>query len=347
MPELTARELAEICGAELDGDANRIVDGLATLERAGPREVSFLANPKYARYLEETGAGAVLVGHEVVRPREDLVLIRCGDPGNAFSRVVRFFAASPHRPPEGVHSTAIVDPTACLEPKVSIGPLCVVGPEVRIQAASILHAGVYVGAGCSIGRESEIHPGVVLYPRVSIGARCVVHAGTVLGSDGFGFELSGAGWVKVPQCGNVVVEDDVEIGAGCTIDRGRFGSTLIGRGTKLDNQVHLGHNVVVGENNLLVAQVGIAGSARTKGGVVLGGQVGVAGHVEIGPGARVAGQGGVYGDLAGNQDYLGTPAEPRRAELRRMAHTRRIPLLMDRLHQLEKRVSELEGRPER
>lgn len=345
MPELTVRELADLCGAELDGDGDRVIVGPASLLLAGPREVSFLAHPKYERQLAETSAGAVLVSADVVSSRADLTVLRCADPGSAFSRVVEAFAEPSPRPPAGVHPAAWVDPTAELADDASVGPLCCVGPGARIGAGAVLHAGVHVGAGASVGGATVLHPGVVLYPRVAVGSRCLLHGGTVVGADGFGFEPSADGWVKVPQCGTVVIEDEVEIGAGCTIDRGRFGATRIGRGSKLDNQVHVGHNVEVGERSLLVAQVGLAGSARLGPGVLLGGQVGVAGHAEIGSRARVAGGSAVYGDLPGGRDYLGSPAQPRQEELRRMALARRLPALLERLRELEKRLADLEARP--
>ncbi len=344
MPELTVGELAALCGAELEGDADRVVTGPATLSAAGPRDISFLSHPRYVRQLERTAAGAVLVAREVARPREDLVLLRCEDPGSAFSSIVSAFAAPLPGPEPGVHPSAVVDSTVELGEGAAVGALAVVGPGSRIGARAVIHAGALVGAGVVIGEETEIHAGVVLYAKVSVGSRCIVHSGTVIGGDGYGFEPGTAGWVKVPQCGTVVVEDDVEIGSGCTIDRGRFGPTRLGRGTKLDNQVHLGHNVEIGERNLIVAQVAVAGSARTGEGVVIGGQTGVAGHVEIGSGARVAGQSGVYGDLEGGRDYQGSPAQPQKDELRRKAGSRKVPALLARVRELEKRLSDLEER---
>jgi UDP-3-O-[3-hydroxymyristoyl] glucosamine N-acyltransferase len=187
-----------------------------------------------------------------------------------------------------------------------------------------------------------LHPNVVLYPRCEIGASCVVHAGCVIGSDGFGFDPSPAGWVKVPQCGIVRIEDDVEIGANTTIDRARFGATRIGRGVKIDNLVHVAHNVQVGDNALLVAQVGLSGSCRIGRMAILGGQVGVAGHVTVGDGARVAGQSGIFGDLEGGEDYLGHPARPRREALRAMAAPKRIERLAETLRDVERRLARLE-----
>jgi UDP-3-O-[3-hydroxymyristoyl] glucosamine N-acyltransferase len=182
----------------------------------------------------------------------------------------------------------------------------------------------------------------VLYPGVAVGARCIVHAGAVVGSDGFGFEPTATGWSKVPQCGTVVIEDDVELGANCTVDRARFGATRIRRGAKLDNLVHLGHNVDVGEGALIIAQVGISGSTRVGPRAIIAGQVGVAGHVEIGPGARVGAQAGVTKSLPGDQDYWGTPAAPKTDVLRIQASQRKLPLALKTLAALERRVAKLE-----
>lgn len=343
MRQLTARQIADLCGAEVEGDASRLVGGLATLEDAGPDDVSFLAHPKYLRHLARTRAGVVLVAADTARPREDLVLLRCADPGKAFSKVVTAFAPPPVRPAAGVHPSAVVASSAELGRSVAVGATCVVGEGARIGDGAVLHAGVLVGEGATVGADTELHPGVVLYAGVSVGARCVLHAGAVIGADGFGFEPGAGGWTRVPQCGTVAIEDDVEIGACTTVDRGRFGPTRIGRGAKLDNLVHVGHNVVIGENCLLVAQVGVAGSAALRDWVVIGGQAGVGGHVEIGAGARVAGQSGVYGDLEGGREYLGSPARPRMEELRRMAASRKVGELLERLQVLERRLAELEA----
>jgi UDP-3-O-[3-hydroxymyristoyl] glucosamine N-acyltransferase len=188
-----------------------------------------------------------------------------------------------------------------------------------------------------------VHPHVTLYARVRVGARCVIHSGAVLGADGYGFEPTREGWDKIPQCGTVVVEDDVEIGANVTIDRARFGATRIGRGAKLDNLVQIGHNVVIGEHALVIAQTGIAGSSRVGRRAILAGQVGVAGHVEIGDGARIAGQAGVFSDVPAGADYLGWPARPRGEALRVLALQNKLPELSDRVRELERKLSHLEG----
>lgn len=311
--------------------------GAARLDEAGPDQVSFLTQPKYREYLATTKAAAVIVGRDVRVERTDLALLVCDDPEAAVNEVVIAFAPPVPRQPIGVHQAAIVDPTARLGGGVSIGALCVLGPDVVLGEGAVLHPRVTLGAGVVIGARTVLHPCVVVYPHSVIGADCVVHAGTVIGSDGFGFRHTSAGWVKTPQLGNVEVGDRVEIGANCAIDCGRFGPTRIGSGTKLDNHVHVGHNVNVGEDCLLIAQVGIGGSSRLGRGVILAGRVGVGGHLEIGAGARVGAGSGVITDVPGGSDWFGYPAKPR-------LHAMRISKEEDRLPELRRRVRELERR---
>lgn len=356
---MTTRTLAEIaaaCGAQIDvpvahsGSGSSVsaagvrapasieIDGPATLREAGPREVSFLGNARYRSELATTRAAAVLVSANERRERPDLVFLRCADPNAAFTRVIQLFVAPPSRPAAGIHASAVVDPSAELEAGVSIGAHAVVGPGARIAARSIVHPQVCIGAGARVGEDCELHPGVVLYERVQLGARVVVHAGSVLGSDGFGYEPTKDGWRKIPQCGTVVVGDDVEIGANVTIDRARFGATRIGRGVKIDNLVHLAHNVVVGDGALIIAQAGVAGSTRIGARAVLAGQAGINGHIEIGARARIGAQAGVFGDVEPDAEVTGWPARPRRAVMRQHAFIARLPEIHDRLRELEARA---------
>jgi UDP-3-O-[3-hydroxymyristoyl] glucosamine N-acyltransferase len=312
------------------------------LAEAGPREVSFLANPRYRPQLATTRAAAVVVGLDEPRAAAAPAFLRIKDPNRAFTRIVQRFAPAPTRPTPGVHSSASVDSSARIDPLASIGPGCVVGPRARIGAGAWLLAQVHVGADAIVGADSVLHPMVVLYERVVLGAKVVVHAGSVIGSDGFGWEPTREGWEKIPQCGTVVVEDEVEIGANCAIDRARFGATRIGRGAKLDNLVHVAHNVVVGRAALLVAQVGVAGSAKVGERAILAGQAGVQGHAEIGAGARIGGQAGVFGDVPPGEDWAGWPARPKGATLRSAALVARLPELVERLRALEARIAAME-----
>lgn len=342
MTTRTLSELARLCGAVVDGDPSRPIDGAANLADAGPREISFFSNPRYRAQLEGTRAGAVVVAPDIEKPRADLVFLRVPKPDAAFTAIVRAFSEEEPAPVAGVHPSAVVDPTARIARSASIGPLAWIGPGAVIGERTVVHASVSVGRATSVGDDCVLHAGVRLYARVTLGSRVVIHSGAVLGSDGFGFEPTREGWAKIPQVGTVVIEDDVEIGALCAIDRGRFGATRIGSGTKLDNLVHVAHNVVIGESSLVIAQVGIAGSSRLGKRVIVAGQAGIGGHVEIGDGARIGGQSGVTGDVPAGQDYLGTPAHPRADALRGWALSTRLPELAERVRELEKKLALLE-----
>ena len=343
----TLSELAELCRAELIGDGAREVTGPARLDMAGPSEISFLAQPRYRPQLGTTRAAAVVVARDIepdtARGAEGPALLRCDDPEVAFNEVVLAFAPEVPAPPVGVHALAVVEAGAAVDPTASIGPFCRVGEGARIGAGAVLHERVSVGAGAVVGEASVLHPGVTLYPHTRLGRDCTVHAGTVIGSDGFGFRHTRDGWVKTPQAGHVVVEDRVEIGANAAIDCGRFGPTRIGAGTKIDNQVHVAHNVDVGEDCLLIAQAGIAGSTRLGRGVIVAGQAGISGHLEIGPGARIGGGAGVVHDLPGGTDWFGYPAKPRVTTMRLSKEMDRLPELRKRVRELERRLAELSG----
>lgn len=338
----TLAEIAEHCGAALEGDGSRLVVGPADLEGASADEVSFLANPRYAGLLGTTGAAGVLVGADAECAREGLTLLRVEDPNRAFSRVVELFADGWSPPAAGVHPSAVVDESASLGEGVSIAAHCVVGPGVTLGAGAVLHPGVVLGEGARVGDGSVLHPHVVLYPLCEVGARCVLHAGAVLGADGFGFDPTAAGWEKVPQCGRVVVGDDVEIGANSCIDRARFGATRIGNMVKIDNLVQVGHNCLVEDAALLCAQVGMAGTATIRTRVILAGQAGVGGHLEIGAGTQVGGQAGVTGNLPAGGAFTGWPARPARQALRETAHLKRLPELARTVRELQERLDELE-----
>lgn len=344
MTSITLAELAESLGARLEGDGSLLMTGPASLREAGPTEVSFLAQPRYASELETTRAGAVVVAEDLEVKRSDLALLVCKDPNAAFTRVIRAFTDEVPAPPAGVHPTAVVDPRAEVDPSATIGPLSSVAAGAVIGAGARLVAGVHVGTRARVGQRTVLHPGVVLYDSVRVGDDCLIHAGAVLGSDGYGFEPGAEGWTKVPQCGTVVVEDRVELGANVTIDRARFGATRICSGVKVDNLVHVAHNVVVGENALLVAQVGVSGSTHVGPWAILGGKVGVAGHLEIGQGARVGGGSDVFTDIPPGVDFLGSPARPRMETLRAQAGSRRIPGVIRDLRQLKERIEALEER---
>jgi UDP-3-O-[3-hydroxymyristoyl] glucosamine N-acyltransferase len=338
MPELTISEIARLAGGEILGPSGGTVTGVAPLQSAGPEELSFVANPRYLPYLHDCRAGAVLVPVALAeRAPERLTRIVVADPHIALYRIL------PHLYPPteevvGIHPTAVVDPTAEIGAGATVSPHVVIGAGTRIGERCSIGAGTVIGDGCILGAETVVYPHVTIYAGVRVGDRCVVHSGARLGRDGFGFVWADGGHRKVPQIGGCVIEDDVEVGCNATIDRGSIGDTVVGRGTKMDNMVHLGHNVQVGRHSLLTAQVGIAGSTRLGDGVVLGGQAGIGGHLEIGAGARVGGQAGVTGDVPAGESYSGYPARPHREALRAQGALFRLPELMKRVKALEKAI---------
>ncbi len=338
----TIEELAELCGATVDGDATRSVEGPATLSEASQNEISFLGNPKYRALLNQTRACAVVVGEDEERHREDLTFLRCANPSRAFSEVVQAFRENRAAPQPGVHPTATLAEDVQLGAEVSIGPYCVVAAGTTLAERVVLHAGVTIGAGVSVGAGSILYANATIYDGVTVGADCIFHSGVVIGSDGFGFEPSEQGWVKIPQCGSVTIGDHVEIGANSCVDCGRFSDTVIGNGVKIDNLVHIAHNCQIGDHSLLAAQVGIAGSCVLGKQVVMGGQAGISGHATLGDAVRVAGRSAIFGDLEGGADYLGHPALPRKRALRILAAQKRLPEVLNQIRELQERLELLE-----
>jgi UDP-3-O-[3-hydroxymyristoyl] glucosamine N-acyltransferase len=331
---LTASSIAAAVGGTLVGDGSATVTGIAPLDRAQPHHLTFLSNARYAPLLLAADAGVLLVTPELAE-----------SPGAARARVL---VAKPHdamlsllaqlHPPAvrvpAIHPTVILGRGVVLGDDVSLGAYVVVGDGARIGARTQLHAHVVVGAGVEIGEDCEVFPGVTLYPGASLGARVTVHAGARIGSDGFGYVYRDGAHAKIPHVGRCIVESDVEIGANTTIDRGSIDDTVIGAGTKIDNLVHIAHNVRIGRLCLIIAQVGIAGSVRVEDGAVLGGQVGISGHHTIGKGAKLAAQAGVFGDIPAGETWSGYPARPHREALRAQAAMFRLPSLMRALERL-------------
>jgi UDP-3-O-[3-hydroxymyristoyl] glucosamine N-acyltransferase len=258
----------------------------------------------------------------------------------AFAKVLPLFFPPAQFVP-GIHPSAIVAASAQINPTAHIGPFCVIGAGVRIGSRTVLEGGNHVGADCEIGEEGHLYPGVILYSRTQLGHRVSIHAGTVVGSDGFGYVFDQGAHRKVPQVGNVIIHHDVEIGANVTIDRGALGSTVIGKGTKIDNLVQIAHNVVIGEHCVVVAQAGIAGSTKLGNYVTLAGQVGLAGHLQIGNQVTVSAQTGVMNDIPDGEKWMGTPALPNRQTKRMFIAAQRLPELLRRVSELEKRLEQI------
>lgn len=337
---LTLGDLAERLGAELVGDATVVVHGAAALDAAGPGQLSFLHNPKYRMLLEATRASAVIVG-----PKDRVAgknLLVAANPYLVFARALTLLHP-PEHPRRGVEPGAHVHPTARLGPGVTALGGAAVEEGAEVGDGTVLYPGAYVGRGARVGRDCVLYPNVVVREGCVLGDRVILQPGAVIGSDGFGYARDGARQVKIPQVGVVVLEDDVEVGAGTTIDRAALGETRIGRGTKIDNLVQVGHNVVVGEDCLLVAQSGVAGSTRLGNRVILAAQAGIVGHLCVGDGAIVGGQAGVHSDLPAGTVVSGSPAFDHREWLKAQPVVRRLPELRSRVRELERRLREIEG----
>jgi UDP-3-O-[3-hydroxymyristoyl] glucosamine N-acyltransferase len=339
MAEKSLEELARLVGGKAIGDPSFVVEGISSLDLAGPREITFLVNPRLRHKLETSRAGAVIVPNRDLGDRRPMLEV--ADPYLAYAQIAGLFNP-PDRLFRGVSEDAYIDPQAEIGADVDIAPWVWVGRRAKIGDRAMLYPGVWVGEDCVIGARSVLHPSVVICSRCRLGKGVVVHAGTVIGSDGFGYARDGNRYVKIPQLGIVRIDDDVEIGANNTIDRASFGMTWIQRGVKTDNLVHIGHNVVVGEDSVLIAQVGIAGSAELGKGVVLAGQVGIAGHLHIGDGAMVGPQSGVGKDVPEKGVVSGSPAIAHRIWLRAVNILPRLPDLISRLRALERKVEALE-----
>lgn len=332
-------------GGVLEGAGGIDITGVAGLHDAGPDEITFLANAKYSSAVEKTGAGAVIVGNNW-QGSAPCALIRAENPDAAFAAAAGLFAPPAVKYEPGVHPAAVVSDTAELGDNVSVGPYCVIGKGVSLGSNTILVANVYVGDDTVIGAGCLIYSNVTLRERCKIGNNVIIHAGAVIGSDGFGYVRKGERWEKIPQIGYVELQDDVEIGANVTIDRGRFGKTLVARGAKIDNLVQIAHNVVVGENTAMAAQVGISGSTRIGKNVQLGGQAGLAGHLTVGDNSAVGAQGGVTKDVPPGTYVTGYPAMPHDKAAKLHAGMMRLPALKERISRMEERIAGLEARLE-
>jgi UDP-3-O-[3-hydroxymyristoyl] glucosamine N-acyltransferase len=329
----TAAALAQAFGASVIGDGEAEILSLSPLQTAGRGNLAFLANRKYGNYLYHIEGAVVFTSPALARPELPLTFILVADPQSAFAEVAKGFSIRGDW--EGVSPQALVHPTTRLGPGVRVGPFAILSEGVVLGARTTVYPHVFLGAKVEVGEDCEIHPQVVIWDRVRLGNRVKVFAGTVLGSDGFGFLERGNSYSEMPQVGTVVVEDDVRIGAKCTVDRATLGETRVGRGTKMDDQVHVGHNCRVGKNVILCAQVGLGGSSVIEDDSILGGQVGIGHGVTVGKGARMGGQSGSSTNVPGNDTYFMTPALPIREVVKVLRYLRKLPQIWEKLRRLE------------
>jgi UDP-3-O-[3-hydroxymyristoyl] glucosamine N-acyltransferase len=341
--EATLRELADLVGGRVSGDGELKIHGAGILRDALPGEITLADKSKYANALATAKASAVVVP-ESFQPT-GISTITVVDVHSAFAKIVRFFRPAQPRSPHGVSPDAVIHPTARIGSRVTIHAGASIGEGVEIGDECVIHAGVRILAGCRLGQQVVIFPNAVLYEDTRVGDRSIIHASAVLGAYGFGYDSSAGRHRLSAQIGYVEIGADVEIGACTTIDRGTYGPTSIGEGTKIDNQVMIAHNCRIGRHNLLCSHVGVAGSCTTGDYVVLAGQVGVRDHVNIGDRVIVGAQSGITCDLASDSHYLGSPAIPERDEIRIMAARSKLLDLRKQIKMLEKAVEELQTHP--
>jgi UDP-3-O-[3-hydroxymyristoyl] glucosamine N-acyltransferase len=338
--EITLAELADIIGGKIAGDGSVLISGVAGIKEAREGDITFLANPRYDKFLETTQASAVIAAPGTDSQNRPLVL--ADNPYLSFVKAVEFFVPNKNNYPREIHPAAVIAPTATVGAAVAIGACAVIEDGAKIGDDTVILAGTYIGRDTEIGTGCLVYPNVTIREEVRIGDRVIIHSGAVIGSDGFGFAKDGDIYRKIPQIGNVVIEGDVEIGANVTIDRATTGTTFIGRGTKIDNLVQIAHNVVIRENCVLVAQVGIGGSTEIGRGASLAGQAGAAGHIKIGDGAVIAGQAGVTSDVPPGTMVSGYPAREHSQARKVYASLQKLPDLIKKVAELTERLAKLE-----
>ena len=338
----TLKEIATIIDGEIVGDENIIVTGICGIKEAKEGDLTFIANSRYLPLMTHTRASAIITSRDVKAAPK--AIIRTENPSLAFARMVSLLAPNEGKRPKGIHPTAIIGDRVRIGKNVAIEPYVVLEDNVEIKDNTILYAGAYVGHHAKIGKDCVIYPYVIIRERVVIGDRVVIHGGTVIGSDGFGFSTVQGVHHRIPQIGTVIIEDDVEIGANVTIDRARFDKTLIKKGTKIDNLVQIAHNVVIGENSIIVAQTGISGSTNIGKNVTLAGQSGIIGHISIGDNVVVAAQAGVTKSIPSNTCVSGYPAKPHTLAKRINAFIQNLPGLFKKVKQLEEEIEKIKAK---
>ncbi len=342
--EIRLAELAQRVGGELHGDPDLPIRGVAGIKEAREGEITFYGNPRYEEWLGKTQASAVIIPPTCEFNGRSC--IRVENPYQAFQQVMTLFHQSQPLIPAGVHPSALLGADVQIGEGAAIGPNVVIGDRTRVGSRTVILPGTVVGHDVVIGADALIYPNTVIREETEIGERVLIHAGAVIGDDGFGFVTREGRHEKVPQLGRVIIEDDVEIGANTCIDRATAGSTVIRQGTRIDNLVQVAHNVAIGRNSILCAQVGIAGSTTVGDDVTLAGQVGIVGHIQIGDRSKVGAQGGVTKSVPPDTEVSGYPAAPHHLAKRIYASMRQLPELLKTVRQLERRIAELEAQRE-
>ncbi|HPG38359.1 MAG TPA: UDP-3-O-(3-hydroxymyristoyl)glucosamine N-acyltransferase [bacterium] len=336
---LTVNEIAALLGGRVDGDGSVVINGLAKIEEAGPGNLSFIANPKYHKFIETTHAAAVLV--EESFPQSDKTLIRCGNPYFSFLKMAQQFYKQAPQVAAGIHQTAIIDATCKQGKNLAIGAYVVTGANCSFGDNTIIHPGVVIGSDVQIGANSIVYANVTIREGCRIGNNVIIHSGAVIGADGFGFAFEGGKFHKLPQMGIVVLEDDVEIGANTTIDRATMGETIVKKGAKIDNLVQIAHNDYIGEHTVIAAQAGISGSTKIGNYVRIGGQAGLVGHIEVGNNAAIGAQGGVTKSIPENGFVSGYPARPHMTAKREEASLARLPEMLKEFKKLQAQIEKM------
>jgi len=337
--EFLLSQLAENLKATLVGDGSVRITGVSGIKEARPGDITFIADPRYGKHVASTQASAVIASGNSYDCSKPMLIVP--DAYLAFVEVVKMFHPKSRAAPAGIHPTALVGKSAVLGEGVSLGPYAVVEDNVRIGDGSVVLAGCFIGEGATLGRRCFLHPNVTVREDCVLGDRVTVHCGTVIGSDGFGYVRQKSGYRKVPQVGKVVVGNDVEIGSNVTIDRATVGATTIGEGTKIDNLVQIAHNVTIGRNCIIVAQVGISGSVEVGDEATFGGQSGIVGHLRIGSRAQIGAQAGVTKSVPDGEAVSGYPAQHHLAAQRIYAASRKLPDMIKQVRALEEEVQRL------
>lgn len=345
MKQLRAQDIASMMGSELKGNPDAVVTGIASLKDAKPGDASFLGNKKYQDQVDGSQADVFIVPPDfngAIAPGKAYIVSQV--PDIEFTKLVMFFAPEPIAYAPGVHPSAVVDPSAKLGENVHIGANVVIDAHAEIGDHSVILPGCWIGSHAKVGKNGLIYGNVSIRERCTIGDRVIIHSGATIGSDGYGFfPHPKGGIVKIPQVGIVEIHNDVEIGANTTIDRARFGKTIIGNFVKIDNLVHIAHNVEVGDCTLLIGQCGIAGSTRIGRGVIVAAQAGINGHITIGDGAKIAGTSGVIKDLPPGAVAVGTPAETQREFMARLCLPKKVQKLEDKIKELQEQLKKLQS----